>query len=231
MKIGIFADIHGNIYAFEKAFRSLVKENLDLYLFCGDICGYYYYQNEVIDMLQGMKNLVCVAGNHDRIFLSILKGEGLEEYTSRYGKACMLLKDNIAADNLLFLKGLPRKYISDRHGFAVFHGSPWNHLEGYMYPDADFNAFKKLDFKFVFLGHTHYSMDIKSGKARVINPGSVGQPRDGNLPSYAVVDTGRNSLRFKRFNYEVSGLLKDIRARKEENTYLIDVLKRMKAGK
>jgi len=71
MKIGIFADIHGNIYAFENVWKELKKETCDHYLFLGDICGYYYYQNEIIEIIRSMKNLISIIGNHDDIFFAV----------------------------------------------------------------------------------------------------------------------------------------------------------------
>ena len=88
MRLGVFSDIHGNIYAFDKLWRKLKKEKCDLYIFLGDICGYYYYQNEVIDIMRGIKNLITVKGNHDEIFLKMMEGKisGVG-YTKKYGKS------------------------------------------------------------------------------------------------------------------------------------------------
>lgn len=127
MRIAIFSDIHGNIYAFEKILESIREHQVDQLIFCGDICGYYYYQNEIINIFKNMNNLVCVMGNHDKLFLDILEDEHLEEaYTNRYGKSMELLKKNITKDNLNFLRNLNSKkeLWIDKYSFGVFHGSP-----------------------------------------------------------------------------------------------------------
>lgn len=229
MKVGIFGDIHGNIYAFEKVWKSLLRESCDLYCFVGDICGYYYYQNEVIEILKEKRDLISVAGNHDEIFLKILKNSKLEEqYRKNFGKSYSILKENITEKNLMFLKKLPQKYFLDDYQIAIFHGSPWNHLNEYIYPTNSLTRFRQLSYKFIFLGHTHYPMDRTINSIRVINPGSSGQPRDCNLVSYAVLDYNSGKVKFKRIVYNKNALIKDVIRHSEENAYLIDVLKRSK---
>lgn len=127
MKIAIFSDVHGNIYAFEKILKSIREHHVDVFIFCGDICGYYYHQNEIIDILKNMDNLHCILGNHDKIFLDILNKEYSQEtYTGIYGKSAELLKKNISSDNLKFLKNLNHKKDLSIYGYniGVFHGSP-----------------------------------------------------------------------------------------------------------
>ena len=227
MRIGILADIHGNIFAFEKVIKSLKKEELDMYIFSGDICGYYYYQDEIIDVLRGMENLKCIAGNHDRFFLETLKDPSLAiAYEEEHGKSLSLLKDKIKEDNLSFIKGLSDKWVSDEYGIAVFHGSPWDHLNEYIYPDSSFEKFEDLPYRYIILGHTHHPMDVSVGGVRVINPGSCGQPRDYNEPSYAVLDTERDLVEIRRIKYDVDLMIKEVMRRKEKNPLLVEVLQR-----
>ena len=227
MKLGIFADVHGNIYAFEKVWGALKKERCDQYIFLGDICGYYYYQNEIIEALKGIGNIIMIKGNHDAMFLQTLNDQELEEqYTQKYGLACRLLKASITSENLGFLKGLPDHQILREHQLAIFHGSPWDSLNEYIYPDASLERFEKLPYKWVLLGHTHHPMDRWAGSVRIINPGSCGQPRDYNVPSYAILDLKANTIQLERVPYNIEMLIKDIRAHGEKNPYLIDVLKR-----
>ena len=108
----------------------------------------------------------------------------------------------------------------------MFHGSPWNYLNEYIYPTDSIYRFKDLPFEYIFLGHTHYPMYKTIGKVKIINPGSVGQPRDFNQPSYAVVDVKLKKVKFKRIVYNTNNLIREIIKNKEENQYLIDVLRR-----
>ncbi len=231
MKIGIFADIHGNIYAFEEMLKSLKKESVELYVFCGDICGYYYYQNEIIDILREMDNLICVAGNHDRMFLRILHDKAFsDEYRTLYGKSSCLLKENIKKENLDFLENMPGRYVLDDYEIAIFHGSPWDYLDEYVYPTDSLKRFGELPYKYTLLGHTHYPMNRSINGVRVINPGSCGQPRDYRDLSYAILDLQQKLVEFKRVQYDADSMIKDVLKHNEENSYLVTVLQRRRIG-
>jgi predicted phosphodiesterase len=229
MKIGILSDIHGNIYSFERIYRQLIKERCDLHLFLGDICGYYYRQQEVMTLLLELPHLQALAGNHDRLFLESLEDtDVMNKYTGTYGLSFKIFKETITPDHLAFLKRLPGEYYLKEEGIAAFHGSPWNPLREYIYPDSPMERFESLPFKAVFLGHTHYPMDIKLKSIRVVNPGSAGQPRDGGWPSYALYDTCTHRLDIKAVPYNVNALVQEIKERGHENAYLIQVLHRIK---
>jgi predicted phosphodiesterase len=230
MKIGILADIHGNGIAFERIYASLRKENCDLIFSLGDICGYYYDQNAIISILDDIPNLTALLGNHDAMFLDALHDEeASQKYCARYGRSFDFLKESITARSLRFLKNLPKKYVDEENGFAAYHGSPWDPMDEYIYPDSDWERFDQLPFSLVFLGHTHYPMDIRREKIRIINPGSAGQPRDGGWPSYAIYDDKKKSLSIKRVRFPLEALINDIRAKKENNPYLIDIFRRIRS--
>ena len=230
MRAGIFSDIHGNIYAFEKVWKALKKESCDIYFFLGDICGYYYYQNEIIDMLRGIENLVAVKGNHDDIFLQALNDKELcRQYTTKYGRAINLFIKNIQKEHLSFLKGLPDNAVIQQYSVCLMHGSPNDFLNGYVYPDDNLNDFQDLPYRNVFLGHTHYPMHKKVKGAKIINPGSCGQPRDYNEAAYAVFDFDSGKIRFKRVPYSQNSMIKDVLRIDHANNYLIEVLKRRKS--
>lgn len=225
MKVGIFADIHGNIYAFEKVWESLKRKACDLYCFAGDICGYYYYQDEIAECLRGAANLVCVRGNHDDAFLRGLRNRELsKEYSLQYGKANLLLAEKINPATLEFLEGLPDEYISTEYNFGMFHGSPWDKLNKYVYPDDPLEKFRDLPYAAVILGHTHYPMHKNINGVQLINPGSAGQPRDTNAPSYATFDTQARDVKIKRVEYDYQAMANDVKGRGEEGRYLYNVL-------
>ena len=227
MRIGVFADVHGNIYAFEKVLTSLKQEGADLYVFCGDICGYYYYQNEIIKVMREMDNLICVTGNHDRLFLHMLQDQALEdEYERQYGKSSRLLKNSISKENLEFIRGMPDRYIFEDYKIAVFHGSPWDSMNEYVYPTSCLKGFEELAYEYVILGHTHYAMDKLAGDVRIVNPGSCGQPRDCGDPSYAIVDLENKTVQIKRVQYDRAPMIRDVLKQQEKNAYLTAVLER-----
>lgn len=228
MKIAIFSDIHGNEYSFLKAYESMKNYNVDKFFFCGDICGYYYSQNKILDILRNMENIVCLLGNHDKMFLDIMDGkvEG-NFYTSKYGKSLEILSSTISKQNLRFLRSFKSEYYCKIDGLeiAMVHGTPWDSLNEYCYPDADFTKYTNLKFDYIFQGHTHYRMHKKTQNLNIINPGSIGQPRDKKLPSYVLFDTLTKELKFISIQYDITELVTEI---KEHNDpiYLIEVLKR-----
>ncbi|MCK5013459.1 MAG: metallophosphoesterase family protein [Candidatus Omnitrophica bacterium] len=227
MRVGIFSDIHGNIYAFDKVWKALLKESCDMYCCGGDLCGYYYSQDEVIDAVQNIDNLICIKGNHDKIFLNCLENEEvLGKYSNRYGGSLAYLKSTITRDHLEFLKDLPLSFEDKELGLTMFHGSPWDALNDYVYPTDSVDKFKDLDFKYIFLGHTHYPMHKQVRNVQIINPGSVGQPRDCSQASFAVLDLDKNILKFKRVDYDIDSLRNDLKRHNEQNEYLFSVLNR-----
>lgn len=228
MKIGIFSDIHGNLHAFENIHRELKKEKCDMHLFLGDLCGYYYRQEEIIEMLAEIPYLETTAGNHDDLFLKSLGDEHvMKSYTERHGLSFRFLSETISSFHLDFLSAMPKEFHLEEYGIAAFHGSPWDPLREYIYPDSPMERFAGLPFKVVFLGHTHRPLDIRLQDTRVINPGSAGQPRNGDWPSYALYNTGTDKLEIKQVPYDVNPLVHEIKRRKDHNAYLVQVLHRI----
>jgi putative phosphoesterase len=228
MKIAIFSDIHGNKYAFFKAIESMQENNVERFLFCGDICGYYYDQNEIIDFFRKEQHSNCILGNHDKMFLDINDGKmDGTLYKEKYGDSTEKLLKNIKKENLQFLRNLQAEYFItiDNCKIAMFHGSPWS-INDYCYPDSDFSRYLKLNYDFIFQGHTHYRMNKIVNNMHVINPGSIGQPRDASLPSYVLLDTQKWHFEFISIKYNIEKLVSEIKKERNEQSYLIDVLLR-----
>jgi predicted phosphodiesterase len=229
MRIGILSDIHGNYFAFEEIYKRLKQESCDAHLFLGDICGYYFQQNEILDILRTLPHLEAICGNHDVMFLKSLENEHiLKHYTERFGLSFERLRETISEENLNFLKNLPREYRMEHRGIAGYHGSPWSPVEEYVYVDSPMERFDRLEEKVIFLGHTHHPMDVVRKNIRIVNPGSAGQPRDGGWPSYAVYDVDTEQLEIHRVKYNVSHLIGNIKLNGDSNPYLMDVLMRIR---
>lgn len=228
MKIAVFSDIHGNKHAFFKALELMKNYEIEKYFFCGDICGYYYYHNEIIDVFRKMRNLYCILGNHDKIFLDILYGKlNKDQYTNRYGSSIEKFLSNITQENLSYMKNLKTELYCeiDKLKIAMFHGTPWNNLNGYCYPDYSFSKYYNLKYNYIFQGHTHYRMHKKVGNLNIVNPGSLGQPRDGKLPSFAVFDTIEKTIEFISVPYDVDNLINEVKKNIGEPIYLIEILR------
>ena len=230
MKIGVFSDIHGNIYSFAKALYLMEQLNIEEFFMCGDICGYYYYHNEVINLLKSINRLHCVIGNHDKMFLDIIDGKTeYEYYKNKYGSSIIKFQENITRENLDFLRNLKTDYdcqIDSITTIRMYHGNPWDHLNGYVYPDTDLTKYNEIDADYIFQGHTHYRMIKSINNLTIINPGSIGQPRDGRPACFAVLDTEEKEVEFVSVNYNIGQLIKDIDELQGEPSYLINVLRR-----
>lgn len=215
MKICFFTDIHGNGYAFDSFLQSISGQNIEHIIFGGDVFGYYYDTNQILNRLR-QQNIVCLLGNHDKMFLDLLDGLTNESsLIARYGNSYKNIVSQISQENIVFLRHLPIQYemiTEQQKVLGFFHGGPSNPTEMRIYPDTPLtstDAFRRYDY--VFCGHTHHKMIRKIAACTLINPGSAGQPRDGRGTSYCVFDTKTNSCQIKTFPYNKKALLEDIR--------------------
>lgn len=227
MELIVFSDIHGNIYALEKAVKLMKNYNINNYLFLGDMAGYYYHQNECIELLQELPNIISLKGNHDDNFIKIMNSKkDIKVLDEKYGNSYSLLKKRINKNSenyFLSLQDYERNKI-----YEAYHGSPNNYLSEYVYPDNKKVSFPTVNTSYLFLGHTHYNMNEKYKDTRIVNPGSIGQPRDYNSPSFCIVDFKTDNIETVRFEYNKSKLYKDIAKYDKGNTYLSSILKRVK---
>ncbi|MDO8282164.1 MAG: metallophosphoesterase family protein [Thermodesulfovibrionia bacterium] len=228
MRICLFADIHGNGPAFRSAYPMLISEKADLNIFLGDLCGYYFDQSEIFEMLKDIPNLISIKGNHDQVFLKIVNGEEdcRRDYLKRYGRSMenLLYENNSAL--IQWLSDLPETFLSADPDIAGYHGSPQNNMDGYVYPDSPLDAFQYYMSSVFILGHTHYPMVRSIGAKLLINPGSLGQPRQGGWPSYAVFNYRSKEVMFKDVVYDRAELIKSIDDAGDNNPYLRQVLAR-----
>jgi len=229
MKICVFSDIHGNGPAFRVAYDMIISEKADLNIFLGDLCGYYFDQKEIFFMLQTIPNLIALKGNHDLIFLNIIikKDEELRNaYLKKYGNSMENLLGQYTEEFIQWLSGLPESYIHANSGLAFYHGSPWDSLDGYVYPDSPLEKFLDYPYSLIVLGHTHYSMARTIKDKLIVNPGSLGQPRNGGLPTYAVIDCSSKKVIFREISYDKTKLIKQVDELDGNNEYLKKILYR-----
>lgn len=226
MIICLFSDIHGNGPAFRVAYDMIVSEKADINIFLGDLCGYYFDQQQIYEMILSLPRLIALQGNHDQIFLRVIQGdENLRrDYLRQYGSSLEhLLKD----DNpklRLWLSALPELYSFPTLGLTCYHGSPWNPLDGYVYPDSPLDIFFDYPSSLFFLGHTHYPMVRSIDDKLIVNPGSLGQPRNGGWPTYAVISYPSKKVIFREVPYDKSELIAHIDKLDINNQYLKKIL-------
>jgi len=228
MKVCVFSDIHGNGPAFNAALCGIISEKADINVFLGDLCGYYYDQLEIFLLLQTIPNLIALKGNHDSLFLDIYHGDNnaRRNYLRRYGKSMEQLLMSECYELAAWLSNLPDSLILNNESVHLCHGSPWSPADGYIYPDTTLDRFESEDASVFLLGHTHYPMHRKTGRKIIINPGSLGQPRHGGWPTYALVELPLGSVEFREVRYNIDPLYCQIDEVMENNPYLKEVLRR-----
>lgn len=217
MRYIVFSDIHGNNLALKLMMEQTIHEKIDGYIFCGDIVGYFYEQEDVINQLRKWnERLYAVLGNHDFNYLNGLSDERYAKMFSRqYGRSYV---EKLSVSALTFLQRLSHSLslIIDGKSVLVIHGNLSNPLDGRIYPDTEIEK-KELYSKYdvVFTGHTHYQMKRKCDKTLLINPGSLGQPRDGKGFSYCIFDFEKMKAEFYTIEIDVKALVDNMLRRKE----------------
>jgi putative phosphoesterase len=228
MKLGIISDIHGNFPALD-ATLVFLRERVDRILFLGDISGYYPFVEECISSIP-WDITTAIVGNHDAILLNYLKNPSSlpKNYSEQYGSALVRSAKKLSDTSVKKLASLPetREFTLEGVSICMVHGSPWDELNGRVYPDfQDWDRFRSCSAEIILAGHTHYPLKKEIDNKLIINPGSVGQPRDGNKnASVAELDLYSRSVHFYRIPYNPDQIINDARINDPENSYLVKVL-------
>jgi putative phosphoesterase len=213
LKIVVISDIHSNLVAFQAVIASLPK--YDHLLFLGDLVGYGPEPNEVIKQLQQLKPSSALMGNHD---YAVATGDATG-FSPHAEVAVEWTRRHIRPQNLAYLSSLltsARMELGNTR-MALFHGSPRDPLSEYIFPGiTDQLAMKVIQSAgapLVLLGHTHVSMVYSFEREMLANPGSVGQPRDGDpRAAFAVLtlSEGRFSFEITRVEYDINSVASKI---------------------
>ena len=212
MKILVISDLHANLAALE----AVAKERFDRLICLGDLVGYGPAPNEVIRFVR-KHAFVAIRGNHDNALALDVDcqcspaNKALAEATLAHHRTIL------GRENLDWLRTLPTsaEFKLGDYRFAAFHAKPHDHLYGYEItpglPDEELRGeIEGVKADFILLGHTHLPMVRGIGSRVVVNPGSVGQPRDGNPEaSYAIIEDGIVEL--KRCAYDLQKTVQALR--------------------
>ncbi|MFP4005479.1 MAG: metallophosphoesterase family protein [Candidatus Hadarchaeia archaeon] len=202
-KIGIIADIHSNLNALDAVLNDMPKT--DKIVCAGDLVGYGPQPNEVLDRMKS-QNILSVTGNHDYA-ITKKNFEMLEEIGR---KAAEWTFKELSEENLEYLRKLENKKVLNESGYEIFicHGTPRNPLKEYLSPSASNRTTLKMtqnvNSDVIILGHTHVPLNRTLQGKMIINPGSVGQPRDRNPnASYAILELSeKKEITQKRVEYD-----------------------------
>lgn len=203
MKILILSDIHSNWPALHAV---LEAERFDTCLCAGDLVDYGCDPVKVVDWVRE-KAVGCVRGNHDHAVGQNVRprgGPGLRQlsYATR-----PLHRKWLREDHLHWLNQLPSSQFLDldERKFYLVHGTPRDPLEEYLGPNEEDwkKRLKNINADFVCVGHTHQPFILEIGSTTVVNPGSIGQPRNLDpRASYAIYENGSVTLHQIEYSIE-----------------------------
>ncbi|NCP88422.1 MAG: metallophosphoesterase [Anaerolineae bacterium CG_4_9_14_3_um_filter_57_17] len=228
MRILIISDIHANLTALNAVLAD--AGDVDETWCLGDVIGYGPDPNPVVERIHAIAGLTCLLGNHD---VAVLGQMDDAVFNADARKSLLWQKQNLTGNNISYLSGLPQEAIT--HGnVTLVHGSPrdpvWEYILNTLVARLNFESF---DTSFCFVGHSHiqclFQMDVKrdrvslevpkpgnalklTGRA-ILNPGSVGQPRDRDpRAAYAIFDPQAVTWEPRRVEYDIASVQKRIRA-------------------
>jgi putative phosphoesterase len=227
-EIGVISDIHGNQYAFQAFLSAIEGLNLDAVAFCGDIFGYYYGQDSIINDLRRMDNLYAVKGNHDEYFLNLIDRKISKTLLcKKYGNTYAECEKLTSSQNIEWIRSLPcsLSFTILGNSFLMCHGTPKDTLTDRLYPNDNVD-FIDLSCDFLLLGHTHYRMLKRVNKTIVVNPGSLGQPRDKNGFGYAIISLPSGEVKYKNIYFDREQLEGEIQHKDPLYPKLIELLHR-----
>jgi len=231
MKYLILSDMHANWDAFETVLRRARRKRFDAVLVLGDLVGYGAAPNQVVDAVRQMgSRLFTVRGNHDKVAAGIDSGSNFNQTALT---AAQWTTGRLTPANLRYVRELPRGPMKIEEGLAICHGSPLDE-DTYVFSDVDaWEIFSRFDNPVTFFGHTHipslFSLEgrllgvralrgttgrivLPPGGRYLINPGSIGQPRDRDpRAAYMIYDSERRVVNWYRIPYPIGEAQRRIR--------------------
>jgi predicted phosphodiesterase len=234
MRYLILSDIHANLEALE-AVLVQAHRHYDRVVCLGDVVGYGPNPNEVIDRLQELKPVATVRGNHDKASCGI---DSAEEFNAAARQAALWTREQLRAENLSYLRQLPSGPIR-LDTFQIVHGSLRDEDEYLFQPREAYESLNRAEIPLTFCGHTHFQggfalkdngqmeilrvshakgvamaeLKLEPGARYLINPGSIGQPRDGDpRAAFAFFDPDHQQVEYWRVPYDVGATQAKMRA-------------------
>ncbi len=218
MRVAVISDIHANLHALEAVLAEIDADPPDELWCLGDLVGYGPKPNECCTIVQE-RAAVCLGGNHD---LAVRGTIDLVEFSGDAGAAAKWTREILADDALAYLNTLEPQGTAS--GVALFHGSARDPVWEYVLSDSAASATLGLtEAPLVLVGHSHVALQIVlhdtllhgglapngaeadlAGERWLLNPGSVGQPRDGDPhAAYLRLDLEAQHATFRRVPYDI----------------------------
>jgi predicted phosphodiesterase len=228
----ILSDLHSNLHALKTVLKFAKRRAFDRFVLLGDLVGYGAYPNETIDLLRQLEPLFVVRGNHDRACIT----PGLDMSFSLPARTAVTwTQGHLTEANAWYLEGIPLGPRWVGEDYLIAHGSPLDEDAYLLHPRDALVAFDGFPGNLCFFGHTHlpggYELDdqaqrlsllnfesgvwfdLQEGSKYLLNPGSVGQPRDRDPRlSFMTYDPGRRRVKLHRLEYDHAGAAEAILA-------------------
>lgn len=229
MRVAVISDIHGNLHALDAVLAALDDEAPDAIWCLGDVVGYGPRPNLCCSKVAARADL-CLAGNHD---LGVLGALPLDEFSFEAAASARWTQEVLEDDARAYLEGLsPEAEVPDA-GVELYHASPRDPVWEYVLDAGSMRAaLEGTAAPLVLVGHSHVPLvvSLDDGRLRadhapdgtkveldarlLLNPGSVGQPRDGDArAAFLMLDFAAQSASFRRVEYSIGRTQEEIRER------------------
>jgi predicted phosphodiesterase len=226
LRVAVISDVHGNLPALEAVLEEAGTAGFDELWCLGDIVGYGARPRECLALVRE-RAAICLAGNHDLVVSGVLD---IDQFTAEAGVAARWTRTVLTPDELEFLASLSAH--GERAGISLYHGSIRDPVWEYVLTaDVAIASLEAQTTNLALIGHSHVQLalallegNIEGGKAepeqevalggkQLLNPGSVGQPRDRDpRAAWLLLDTEAGWARFKRSEYAIERAQAEIRA-------------------
>jgi diadenosine tetraphosphatase ApaH/serine/threonine PP2A family protein phosphatase len=228
MRIAVLSDIHGNIHALDAVLSDVEREDVHEVWCLGDVVGYGADPNDCCARVREQADVV-LAGNHD---MAVTGELSLEEFSRGAAIAARWTQEVLSPDNAAWLRA--QTPAGEARDVGVYHASPrdpvWEYVLSSLLAELCFDAMRQ---RVALVGHSHVALSFvrpegqpATGSARrggeevdvadgewILNPGSVGQPRDGDArAAWLLLDTSAWIARWRRIEYDIAGAAAAIRA-------------------
>lgn len=224
MRYLILTDIHANLEALETVLSDAQARGYDETLVLGDLVGYGADPNAVVDLVRGLQPAAIVRGNHDKVAFGLDQADGFNTVAR---EAAHWMLEVLTPENREWVAALPQGPRAVDDLIEICHGAPYDE-DAYIFDEADARlALTTATRPLCLFGHTHYPVtfeltngtctrrgpaaeaeahvELSEGVTYLLNPGSVGQPRDGDpRAAYAIVDAGAMRVELFRLAYPLA---------------------------
>jgi predicted phosphodiesterase len=223
MRYLILSDIHANLEALDTSLADARARAWDQALVLGDLVGYGADPNAVVERVRELRLAAIVRGNHDKVALGLEHAEGFNSVAKIAAKWTV---DALTPENRAWVAAIPQGPKAPDSLIEICHGTPYDE-DAYIFDETDARlALSTSTRPLCLFGHTHYpvtfeladgavrvrerstqgesQLDLRANTKYLVNPGSIGQPRDGDpRAAYAIADTDAKRVELFRLVYPV----------------------------